>query len=118
MFIFSDVVHGRALMAILSDVKEILKGGEIHYYFLINECGGFIWRMNHDLADGRIDLPTDPEENKKAIASIDEDIKKMREIQTFVVSKLPEVGVEKPVKEVPLMNIGNGFVGGTITLKV
>jgi hypothetical protein len=80
-------------------VEELLKQGEIQYYFLINECGGFIWRMNHDLADDRIDLPTDPEERKKAITEIDNDIKEMRTIQAFVVSKLPDVGVQNPLMD-------------------
>ena len=28
---------------------------EAELYFIIDECGAFIWRMNHDLADGRIE---------------------------------------------------------------
>ena len=27
---------------------------EVTLYIIINSLGGFIWRMNHDLADGRI----------------------------------------------------------------
>lgn len=31
---------------------------ELEYWVAIEELGGFIWRMNHDLADGRIEDPT------------------------------------------------------------
>jgi len=34
-------------------------GNETLLWLLIENLGGFIWRMNHDLADGRIEDPTD-----------------------------------------------------------
>ena len=37
-------------------VKQKLDAGsEIFLWLAIEELGGFLWRMNHDLADGRID---------------------------------------------------------------
>jgi hypothetical protein len=36
-----------------SEELELLTEQEI--YFAINTLGGFIWRMNHDMADGRIE---------------------------------------------------------------
>jgi len=38
----------------LKDVEYIKNCSEQTLYFLINTLGGFIWRMNHDMADGRI----------------------------------------------------------------
>ena len=39
-----------------NDLKEKLdKGSEIFLWFYIENMGGFLWRMNHDLADGRIE---------------------------------------------------------------
>jgi hypothetical protein len=63
---------------------------EITLYFIINECGSFIWRMNHDMADSRI-----PQEHH---AEIDKDIIKVREFQSYSVSLLPKFGVEIPTQ--------------------
>jgi len=66
---------------------DLLKLNEQNSYFFINECGAFIWRMNHDMAHGRI-----PQESHRAI---DEDIQKIRVLQKFVVdSNLPKFGVD------------------------
>jgi hypothetical protein len=81
------------MSAIDQDVIDMgEKGTEMDFYFIINECGGFIWRMNHDLADDRITLSSDPEEKARQIASIDRDIERMREIQKYMVSKLTKFG--------------------------
>ena len=65
---------------------EILKLGEVNTYFLIDECGAFIWRMNHDMAHGRI-----PQETH---AAIDKDIIAVRELQQFTVDNLQRFGVD------------------------
>jgi hypothetical protein len=65
---------------------DILKMGEVDTYFLIDECGAFMWRMNHDMAHGRI-----PQE---AHAAITEDIAAVREIQQFAVDNLTRFGVD------------------------
>jgi hypothetical protein len=59
---------------------------EVDTYFLIDECGAFMWRMNHDMAHGRI-----PQESHKAI---DEDIVAVRELQQFTVDNLQRFGVD------------------------
>lgn len=64
---------------------------EMNLYFIINDCGGFIWRMNHDMSDGRI-----PKEHWEAI---DKDIAKMRVTQEYALSQLPRIGVEHPLLE-------------------
>jgi hypothetical protein len=38
---------------------------ELELYFVIDYCGGFIWRMNHDMCDGRI-----PREDWPAIGEL------------------------------------------------
>ena len=70
---------------------EIEELKEIEVYFIINEIGGFIWRMNHDMADGRI-----PEKDWPAI---DRDIKKMSETQQYAVSITPKFGVVPPYRD-------------------
>lgn len=67
------------------EAKENLKAGCEHLlYFTIDGLGSIIWRMNHDLADGRV----------KSTPGIEEEILEMREIQQFAVSQLERVGVE------------------------
>ncbi|MFA5049297.1 MAG: hypothetical protein WC516_09800 [Patescibacteria group bacterium] len=66
---------------------DLLKLDELDSYFFIDECGAFMWRMNHDMAHGRI-----PQESHRAIS---EDVAKIRELQKFVVdSNLPKFGVD------------------------
>ena len=66
--------------------EEVLKLGEVDTYFLIDECGAFIWRMGHDMSHGRI-----PVENH---ADIQEDINNVGEIQQFLVDNLQRFGVD------------------------
>lgn len=74
------------------DKQDILKMDEPTTYFLINECGHFLFRMNHELADGRID-----EEDKPAILT---DMTGIREVQAFAVENLGRFGVDpKSVEE-------------------
>ena len=75
----------------IEDMKEqIDKYDEMSSYFIINEIGGFIWRMNHDMANGRI-----PTESHKGI---DDDIAFMSKVQQYAVSQLNRFGVEKPYR--------------------
>jgi len=64
----------------------ILKMSEADNYFIIDECGAFTWRMNHEMAHNRI-----PNENH---AEVQEDINNVRELQQFVVDNLGRFGVE------------------------
>ena len=68
------------------DKKDILSMDEATTYFLINECGMFLFRMNHDLADGRI-----PEESK---ADVLKDMNNIREVQMFTAENLQRFGVD------------------------
>ena len=68
------------------DQTDILSMDEATTYFLINECGNFLFRMNHDLADGRI-----PEESK---ADVQNDMINIREVQMFTVENLDRFGVD------------------------
>ena len=51
----------------LKDVEYIKNCSEQTLYFLINTLGGFIWRMNHDMAHGRITENVDLTEQQYAI---------------------------------------------------
>ena len=73
--------------SVLEQVIE--RGPEAVVYFLIEDLGGFIWRMNHDMADGRI-----PE---KEGAGIDKEIALARtEQRRLCVEALPRFGVATP----------------------
>lgn len=37
-------------------IEKVKNGNELDVYMSINSIGHFIWRMNHDTADGRIEL--------------------------------------------------------------
>ena len=65
---------------------KILESNEIDTYFLIDECGAFIWRMTHDMANGRI-----PVESHEAISA---DVTNVRELQQFAVDNLMRFGVD------------------------
>ena len=69
-----------------SKKEDILKMGEVDTYFLIDECGAFMWRMNHNMAHNRIP--------SKDHASIQEDIESVRELQKFAVDNLMRFGVD------------------------
>jgi len=68
---------------------------ELEYWVAIEELGGFVWRMNHDLGDGRIEDPT---------GKIDQAIASAREISERLVTELSRFGVIHPkdCPEVPL----------------
>lgn len=71
--------------------KEVKDFNELELYFFIEECGYFCWRMNHDMADGRI-----PQSDH---AKIDIDVAKVRERQIEAIKELQKFGVENPLKE-------------------
>lgn len=60
---------------------------EIGLFYFIRELGGFIWHLNHDMADGRI-----PEEEHGAI---DADIAKMNKQLMFAAEQLKRFSVKK-----------------------
>ena len=70
------------------DVKDL---NELELYFLIEECGAFCWRMNHDMADGRI-----PQSEH---AGLDADIVKVKARQIEAINELPKFGIEQPLQE-------------------
>ncbi len=49
-------------------VEEML---EVELYFLIDQCGAFIWRMNHEISHGRI----------KDVAGVDKSVQNVRKQQ-------------------------------------
>lgn len=65
---------------------DILKMNETDSYFLIDECGAFMWRMTHDMSHGRIP--------KESHAAIQEDIDGIWEIQKFVVNNLMKFNID------------------------
>lgn len=74
------------------DKKDILEMDEPTTYFLINECGNFMFRMTHDMSHDRI-----PEESKEAVMT---DVNNIREIQKFAADNLDRFGVDpESVKE-------------------
>jgi hypothetical protein len=59
---------------------------ELDAYLTINACGAFIWRMKHDMCNGRI-----PQIEH---AAIDEDVKRVKSRQLEIIKELPRFGVE------------------------
>jgi hypothetical protein len=70
-------------------IKICETGPEILLYYTINTLGGVIWRMNHDLADGRII----GEEAKQANA----ELPRLQEQIQFAVSHAARFGVTTPM---------------------
>ena len=65
---------------------KLLEMTEYDSYFLIDECGAFMFRMSHDMAHSRI-----PKESHE---SINKDIINVRELQKFVADNLTRFGVD------------------------
>ena len=59
---------------------------EVNTYFLIDECGAFIWRMNHEMIHGRI-----PEEQHKPIR---EDMERISQMQQVAVDSLKRFDID------------------------
>jgi hypothetical protein len=75
---------------------------EIEYWSAIEALGGFIWRMNHDLADGRI---------KDSTGGIDRDITEARKVSAQLVEELWEkFGVVAP-KNCPQLTLEQRMAG-------
>jgi len=68
------------------------KAAEIEVWSCIEECGGIIWRLEHDMADERIPKDKWPELDKE----IAEDL---RPTQHYAMSMLPKFGIPKPLNE-------------------
>ena len=69
------------------DIKKLLdECSEIFLWNYIEGVGGFIWRMNHDLGDGRIE----------STPGIEKDLLTMGENIKYAVNQLVRFGVEDP----------------------
>jgi|AntAceMinimDraft_10_1070366.scaffolds.fasta_scaffold08558_12 hypothetical protein len=66
--------------------RNILKLNEINTFFLIDECGAFIFRMTHDMNKGRIPI--------QDFAGINYDVQNVHKTQKFVVSNLHRFGID------------------------
>jgi len=65
--------------------KQEIEGlNECKLYFTIDGIGGFIWRMNHDIGHGRIDMSP----------GIKEDLERMSELQQHALQQLSKFGVD------------------------
>jgi len=73
-------------MTIKQEARDRIESApEIEIYFMVDECGDFIWRMNHSMANGRI--PT------SAHAEVSHDVANTREVQSLCVEQLPRFGI-------------------------
>ncbi len=70
---------------------------EMEYWGVIEGLGGFAWRMNHDLADGRIEDKT---------GGVDKDIQEAQELSAKLVSELKEKFGVIPPEECPKLKLG------------
>lgn len=70
---------------------------EMEYFEIIEGLGGFAWRMDHDLADGRVEDKT---------GGMDRDIQDARKISATLVSELKEKFGVIPPKECPKVEPG------------
>ena len=72
--------------------QAIRNGPEVAVFCMIEDCGGFIWHMNHDMAHGRI-----PE---RAHAGIDRELDEARADQRrLILEALPRFGIANPLDE-------------------
>jgi len=62
---------------------------EVELYFAIDTFGGFVWRMNHDLADGRIE----------SSAGVEQDIINMQGRMEIAIDQSVRFGVIEPRKD-------------------
>ncbi len=69
--------------------KKLEAGCEQLLYFVIDGLCGLVWRMEHDLGDGRVE----------STPGIEKDLLRMKETQQFAVSQLPRVGVKGALDE-------------------
>lgn len=64
--------------------QDILQLDEVMTFFLIDECGAMIWRISHDLADGKM------EESDQ----VKEDLQQIANLQNFAVKNLGRFGLD------------------------
>ena len=95
IYIFAKIWTNRKTKEALVKLKKWPKT-ETEYWMAIEELGGFSWRMNHDLADGRIEDPK---------GAIDKEIQEAVEIQKKLVAKLKEKFGVIPPDECPQKEI-------------
>ena len=62
---------------------------EFYLWMAIEQLGGFLWRMNHDLADGRID----------STPGIEEDLVNMQKKIEYAVEQTSRFGIEDPLNK-------------------
>lgn len=87
---------------------KILGLDEVNTYFLIDECGAFTWRMNHEMAHGRI-----PQESH---AAIQEDIEGIKELQKFTADNLNRFGIDPESAKDRENGIDSGIAGKGVCL--
>ena len=66
--------------------QDILSMDEVTSYFLINECGAFIFKITHDISKGVI-----AEAEQHAVMT---DVNNIRSLQKFAVDNLMRFGVD------------------------
>lgn len=69
--------------------KTLDEASEVYLWLTIEGLGGFVWRMNHDLADGRIE----------STPGIEKDLITMQEQIEYAVSQLERFGIKNPKGE-------------------
>ena len=63
--------------------SDILQLDEVMTFFLIDECSAMIWRISHDLADGKI----------TETPQVKEDLEQIANLQKFSVKNLGRFGL-------------------------
>ncbi len=66
--------------------QDILKMDEVSTYFLIDECGAFIFKMGHSLKNSMFEKWNEP--------AIKQDIINVQETQQFAVDNLGRYGID------------------------
>jgi len=66
--------------------KDILELNEINTFFLIDECGSFIWKMSEEMKKGTI--------AQSSTGSVMFDIQNVRKVQQFAVDNLGRFGID------------------------
>ena len=65
-------------------IDKISTASEVEHYMFIQECGDFIFTMEHGMSHDKIPRGQ----------GVEEDVASVREIQQYVVSKLGKFGVD------------------------
>jgi hypothetical protein len=64
--------------------KDVLALDEVMTFFLIEETAAFIWRITHDMADGKLDQTQQTKD----------DLQEIVDLQNFAVDNLDRFGVK------------------------